>query len=175
MVLASLFSFRLRIQNLSGLTSCWARAICMLLRILMRAETRAHFLTSLPSILWVFRWNTYLKTDGTSLLILFLVKDPKLNSVIMTMEWFHRMFVGIDLMLSGGNLHASQDSHESIDQSPFSNINSINFWWNPSIRILSVPFFKTGGTRLLILFPVKDPKFACSSGFSWEQRPEPIF
>ena len=102
----------------------------MLLRILMRAKTRAHFLTSLPSI---------------------FDKIP---------PW---KFVGIDLMLSGGNLHAPQDSHESKDQSPFSNITSIIFWWNLFIRILWVfqwnPYLKTDGTSLLILFLVKDPKF----------------
>ena len=37
-------------------------------------------------------------------------------------------------MLSGGNLHAPQDSHESKDQSPFSKITFINFWRNPSIK-----------------------------------------
>ena len=70
------------------------------------------------------------------------------------------LFVGIDLMLSGGNLHAPQDSHESKDQSPFSNITSIIFWWNLFIRILWVfqwnPYLKTDGTSNPILFYAKD-------------------
>ena len=40
--------------------------------------------------MFFFFWNHYLKTDGTSLLILFSFKDPNNISMKIIMEWFHQ-------------------------------------------------------------------------------------
>ena len=62
--------------------------------------TSINFWNHSVRILCSFLWNPYLKTDGSSLLILFHDKDPNQNFMKIIMEWSHQKL--LKAMLANG-------------------------------------------------------------------------
>ena len=67
-------------------------------------------------------WNHYFKRDGTSLFILFSVKDPKQDSMKILMELFNQKIGGCDVRNVSDLFH-----HFQFFSHPFPSVQFINF------------------------------------------------